>query len=186
MGENQAQVKVATHAIVWDRAIQLVDSFEVLNEEIQTNDDLHRNALIREIVAVLIAARDAPVATEQVTADKATKQDLLPCPFCGGQPVRGMFSAWCGSCGAQTVNDSDATKEVIDARWNTRAVNSMAGYEAAIKLLRDIESVGHVSVRPATDAALQRANDKLDQVMEWAAAALAALANATQEGKETR
>lgn len=46
---------------VWEAAIQVVDSFEILNEEIEINDDLHRNALIREIVAVLrCRARDAP------------------------------------------------------------------------------------------------------------------------------
>lgn len=49
-----------------------------------------------------------------------------------------------------------------------------------VAALRNISGVGHVSVKPATDAALARANEKLDQVMEWAEEALAL---ATKEQK---
>lgn len=60
-----------------------------------------------------------------------------------------------------------------DAAFIVRAANA---HDALLAALRDIQGVGHVRVNPANaqqwKAALERANDKLEQAMEWASVAL--------------
>lgn len=51
-----------------EEAAIAADSFEVLHEEIQTNDDAKRNAIIREIVA---AIRSKKSATRSPVSDEA-------------------------------------------------------------------------------------------------------------------
>lgn len=62
---------------------------------------------------------------------------------------------------------------LADASLVVSAVNA---HDNLLEALRDIAGVGHVPSphdRSAFAAALERANDKLDQVMAWAEAALA-------------
>jgi hypothetical protein len=46
--------------------------------------------------------------------------ELLPCPFCGGEPQQGMFSVWCSKCGVCTAEDTLLTKEEVSSLWNKR------------------------------------------------------------------
>lgn len=48
----------AQAATVWDRAIEIVESFETIHEEIVDNSELVFNANLRKIVAALEAARE--------------------------------------------------------------------------------------------------------------------------------
>ena len=59
--------------------------------------------------------------------------NLLPCPFCGGRAIKGMFNVWCHDCDAMTALDSSATSEQITAAWNTR----VSANEARIKRLEE-------------------------------------------------
>ena len=54
-------------------------------------------------------------------AHKMNRDELKPCPFCGGEAVRGMLSVWCSKCGVETEKDGDATKEELIEKWNTRS-----------------------------------------------------------------
>jgi len=45
---------------------------------------------------------------------------LLPCPFCGGQAIMGMFSIWCERCRVATEQDVTPSKDELIKLWNTR------------------------------------------------------------------
>ncbi len=48
-------------------------------------------------------------------------EELKPCPFCGGEAIRGTFNVWCGSCRAETdKDDTDVTDQDVITAWNTR------------------------------------------------------------------
>ncbi|WP_169194977.1 Lar family restriction alleviation protein [Devosia sp. MC1541] len=63
-----------------------------------------------------------------VPVSDSIKEELLPCPFCGGGSVSvhgpcGALGAWvaCTSCGLETPTETGVTAEQAFAYWNRRA-----------------------------------------------------------------
>ena len=55
------------------------------------------------------------------------REELKPCPFCGGEAEEGMFNVWCTVCYAETYReDTDITTRRKYKNWNRRAGDDKA------------------------------------------------------------
>jgi Lar family restriction alleviation protein len=96
----------------------------------QAGSDLFREAATT-IRAFSIASNPLQSVLDRfqvAAASGSTKEELLPCPFCGGGSVsvhgpRGSLGAWvaCSSCGLETPTETGVTTEQAFAYWNRRA-----------------------------------------------------------------
>ena len=76
--------------------------------------------------------------------------ELKPCPFCGGAKMVIVentsgdrqrywhWNTWCDTCGVETSDEGDKTREAATARWNRRATRWPSGPQAAEQLARAI------------------------------------------------
>ena len=92
---------------------------------------------------------------------------LLPCPFCGAQPMLkeskhafGVFIIFCPKCGARMGDDSyeyGTTKEQVVEMWNKRR-NSNGGILQLVKAIHDaclmlsnLENASYTELRPCIE-----------------------------------
>lgn len=95
---HTVDVETETHESMWPLAdVSEIGRKNMVNEEKNTQTNL-----------------------DEKSAEADAESELLPCPFCGGSAVRGIFNVWCDNCKVATREDVDATLEQIIASWNTR------------------------------------------------------------------
>jgi hypothetical protein len=90
-----------------------------------------------------------------MTAPMTSREELLPCPFCGGQPIwRGEFLE-CGDCSAQGPTNCEAA-----TGWNSRtdaqSLNKIndAALAIAIQKIRKLRLLDYVPIKDSPPPAV--------------------------------